>query len=274
MGSTWDKIKDSFDYLITGQFFVNLHGQWLLRKLDKPHRPFKYYFIRADKNLPNNEYFQAKHDRETAKIIGLAEEVIDDPTPPSPDLVDFVKDMMAKDREEQLHRQQKTKKIVARTWLSATAALFICVAIATNTFSVKDHLTGLISILFPTNKVLLTDPLGEVNEIIYHAPSYVPEGYGLFEKKQLSEDTFLTEYKNADGELIQLNQRMSEEHTIDIEQFESENILINNVEGVFYTNAEGRNVLIWIQNGYRYTIRAFVDQNTMVEMAESIKAVE
>ena len=71
--------------------------------LNIPLRPFKYYFIRADKNVPNKEYFKAKHDRKMADIEALADEIINDPTPPSLLLVGYVEDML---RQERIHKVQ------------------------------------------------------------------------------------------------------------------------------------------------------------------------
>ena len=76
MYSNYDKIKNAIKYFITGQFFISLYGKWLLNSLDKPRRPFKYYFIRADKNISNKEYFKAKHDREMAEIFADINEIM------------------------------------------------------------------------------------------------------------------------------------------------------------------------------------------------------
>jgi len=271
MRSKWKKMKRALEYFFSGKFFKNLTGAWMLRKPIKPHRPFKSYFILVDKTMTNKEYYQAKHDREMAELQDLVDRALKDPSPAPKYFEDYVRNMVAEEEK----REKKKEKITARIWVSAAAAVFVCVMISTNTFSVRDHLTSFVVTVYEKFSTITRpedDPDSYPGLILqYYELSYLPDGY-VFKSETIQDAQREVKYSNGTNTII-FRYRAINGVGIDTEGTEAVEILVGDQKGVFFVNKNVNNI-IWENTEYQFRVFGPVCRETLLKMAESVSIID
>ena len=269
MRTKWKKMKRALEYFFSGDFFRNLDitCSRYVRKPIKPHRPLKSYFILADKTMTNKEYYQEKHDREMAEIQDLVDRALKDPDPAPKYLEDYIRNMVAEGEK----RKKKKEKITARIWISAVAAVFVCVMISTNTFSIKDHLTGFVVTVYEKFSTITRpkdDPDSYPGMILQcYEPAYLPEGYA-FQSEKIVDTRREVKYSNG-ADTIFFLQRAIDGAGINTEEAEPKDILVNGQKGVYY-EYKGEKKMVWEDGEYRFWISGPVCKETLLKMAESL----
>ena len=104
-----------------------------------------------------------------------------------------------------------------------------------------------------------------------YVPAFVPEGFKITKAESLK-FTKIIHYSNDNGRLIVFQQHNGENTNkrVDSENADSENILINGLEGLL-VEKNGRTTLIWHNNDFSFSLMSEVDKNELIKMAESIK---
>lgn len=108
----------------------------------------------------------------------------------------------------------------------------------------------------------------------YYELSFLPKGYTLTTKDEF--DGFVQmEYTNKAGEILLFEQMTIGQRKISIgsEGAKSEKVLINGVEGVFFSHV-GFCKLVWHDKKYCYTIFGPIKKDVIIKMAESIQINE
>ena len=106
-------------------------------------------------------------------------------------------------------------------------------------------------------------------EILY-SPTDIPDGYSLVEEINISHLRVLI-YSNANGDEIEFQQHIiSVDVIIDTEGIETEDIFINEHNGIFYSN-KGLNNIVWHDNHYGYLVTGKIEKDLLQRFAESLK---
>ena len=103
-------------------------------------------------------------------------------------------------------------------------------------------------------------------------PEYLPSGYICIDSKSDS-GTVIANFSNGTGGEFSLSKEKAESNNIyDYEKdlpSDSELVLINGEDGYFWRR-EDIHMLVWLQNGYFYSLIGALPQHEMLKVAESL----
>lgn len=111
----------------------------------------------------------------------------------------------------------------------------------------------------------------EVPETIedVYVPSYIPEGYTLFEEEDMKLMHFLI-YSNEKEDQIFVEQfTLSVSMAVDTEGITTEEITINEMSGIIYTK-KGLTTIIVNDNNYVHLISGYESREELIKVAESL----
>lgn len=102
--------------------------------------------------------------------------------------------------------------------------------------------------------------------------NYVPDG---FEKNGEYEEYFIYRYSNVDNSKeyfevhkVVLNAKIS----FDSKKYESENIYINGIEGIYFSSDDEKDKGIVFNNGkYIFIVKGNIDKQTLIEIAQNVE---
>ncbi|MDR1320004.1 MAG: DUF4367 domain-containing protein [Gracilibacteraceae bacterium] len=118
-----------------------------------------------------------------------------------------------------------------------------------------------------------SDPVSQ--ELMVYIPAYLPEGYSTRQVNDSVPGMVMSEYKNSDGNVIQLTQFNSAKPSIsvDTDRHKLREILISGNEALlFETTAEGgNNILIWGNGLYSFYLSGNADAAELEKIAESVR---
>lgn len=187
--------------------------------------------------------------------------------------------------ESRMRKLQKKSKIkyvyIFNIQFRRAAVMAVCVLIMfTASLSIEAVRTPIfnfcVSVYEKFSSVFfVSDEGGELSapttlEVLY-SPDNIPDDYILIEEITDIVSRILI-YANADGDEVEFQQNiLSIRMIIDTEGVTTEEILINANEGIFFSN-KGINNILWYDNQYSYIVKGSIDKNSLLRIAESIKA--
>jgi hypothetical protein len=157
----------------------------------------------------------------------------------------------------------------------AVIALVLIAALTVTTASVKALREPFIEFIVSvyerfTSVILQTDnaqsdsPL-EIEEMFL--PQYLPENYVLLESNNYLVMA-ITTYSDGRDELIFEQHIMNPTHfNVDTEDVELENIVVNDIEVLFYSN-KGFNNILWTDGLYAYKVMGIIDKNKLLNLLD------
>jgi hypothetical protein len=96
--------------------------------------------------------------------------------------------------------------------------------------------------------------------------NYIPDG---FEKTEEYEYTLI--YKKGDKSFSVAKYQLSANINFDTEEYESENIKINNIDAIYYRSNTNQNGIIFNNGKYIFIISGNIDKETLVKIAQNVE---
>ena len=188
---------------------------------------------------------------------------------------DIPKHEFSKEHNEKMQSLLQNKPKDKKHRLSGKAITFILIAaiimaVATTVFAIPSCREFILKQYSSYSEYYVPDAKNSRVETL--KVNYVPDG---FEKNGEYEECFIYSYNNVDNSKeyfevhkVVLNAKIS----FDSKKYDSENIYINGIEGIYFSSNDEKDKGIVFNNGkYIFIVKGNIDKQTLIEIAQNVE---